>query len=285
MNGMFTGVQLSTANYDGLLNGWSQLTLQSNVTLDAGYSQYSENAQISRAKIINDFGWTIHDKGPKGACISIAALKERINNNIDVTDVNTSCITDMSYLFRSKSNFNQDISGWDTSNVTTMNYMFQSATSFNQDISRWDVSNVTNMSYMFQNATSFDQNLGTWDVSNVTNMSNMFTNIELSTENYDGLLNGWSQLPLKSNVTLDAGYSQYSVNAQTARAKIISDFGWTINDGGLKGECISIAALKERINNNIDVTNINISCITDMSYLFYYKSNFIKILVDGMFQM
>src|SRR5690606_32306956 len=40
MTNMFTGVTLSTANYDALLNGWSSQALQTGVTFDAGNSQY-----------------------------------------------------------------------------------------------------------------------------------------------------------------------------------------------------------------------------------------------------
>jgi surface protein len=39
---------------------------------------------------------------------------------------------------------------------------------------------------------AFNQNIGGWDVSNVTDMSGMFSEIALSTENYDSLLDGWS---------------------------------------------------------------------------------------------
>jgi hypothetical protein len=37
---MFTGVKLSTANYDALLQGWDAQNLQHNVIFDGGSSQY-----------------------------------------------------------------------------------------------------------------------------------------------------------------------------------------------------------------------------------------------------
>jgi surface protein len=60
-----------------------------------------------------------------------------------------------------------DISNWDTSNVTNMSYMFSSAgdsaTTFSLgDLSSWDTSNVTNMSYMF-NAAGYSAS--TWSVT------------------------------------------------------------------------------------------------------------------------
>ena len=79
-------------------------------------------------------------------------IKERGNEG-DFNDIDTSEITDMSYLFDGMGEFNGDISNWDVSNVTNMEYMFYWCKSFNCDISRWNISNVTDMKYMFRNCT------------------------------------------------------------------------------------------------------------------------------------
>ncbi len=119
-------------------------------------------------------------------------LVQMIAEGKDVTQVNTSGITDMSHLMDSVAsylgysyagdcsvveNFNQDISGWDVSNVTNMEWMFYCAEAFNQDIGGWDVSSVTDMEGMFYCAYAFNQDIGGWDVSNITNMEGMFVNV------------------------------------------------------------------------------------------------------------
>ena len=75
-------------------------------------------------------------------------IKER-GKNADLNDIDTSEITNMSYLFYD-SKFNGDISKWDVSNVEDMPYMFYDS-KFNGDISNWDVSKVKYMTGMFVN--------------------------------------------------------------------------------------------------------------------------------------
>ena len=106
-----------------------------------------------------------------------------------------------------------------------------------------DLSQVTSMAEMFKDATVFNGNIGDWNVSNVTDMTAMFDGVTLSTEDYDALLEGWStieiendELPLKFDVTFDAGDSQYC--AGIARTILESTYNWNIDDGGPSGSCL-----------------------------------------------
>ena len=96
---------------------------------------------------------------------------EKEGPDCNLNDIDTSLITDMSYLFK-YSNFTGDISCWNTSKVEDMSGMFY-GTPFNSDISKWDTSNVKHMEWMF-NDSDFNQPIGDWDVSKVTNMGGMF---------------------------------------------------------------------------------------------------------------
>ena len=90
----------------------------------------------------------------------------------DLNWIDTSDVTDMSYLFDEIRSFTGNVSEWDVSNVTNMGNMFGS-TNFNGNLSKWDVSNVTDMDSMFE-FSLFNGDISNWDVSNVTDMSYMF---------------------------------------------------------------------------------------------------------------
>ena len=132
----------------------------------------------------------------------------------------------------------------DLSSVTSLRDMLISASSFNTDINDWNVSNISDFKAMFYSSSSFNQSLSLWDVSNGVDLSFMFQNVTLSTANYDATLIGWeatlqaafpSGTGYTPTISISFGNSQYTGGGAvaTARASLISNFGWTITDGGI----------------------------------------------------
>lgn len=58
--------------------------------------------------------------------------------------------------------YGPDVSDWNTSNVTNMSAMFAGAESFNEPIGRWDTTNP----YRWDTTERFNEPIGSWDTSN-----------------------------------------------------------------------------------------------------------------------
>jgi len=97
-----------------------------------------------------------------------------LNVHGNISDWDTSKVTNMKELFKGLKDFNDDINNWNVGKVTTMMEMFSGASVFNQPLDKWNVSNVTDMSMMFMDASAFNQPIGNWNVGNVTRMGGMF---------------------------------------------------------------------------------------------------------------
>ena len=103
---------------------------------------------------------------PKSKEELIENIKELIEQDIyDFNCIDTSEITDMSYLFDDLKNIiikeNFDVSKWNVSNVTDMEALFINCKKFNCDLSNWDVSKVNDIDDMFYNCNSL-KNKPTW---------------------------------------------------------------------------------------------------------------------------
>ena len=111
--------------------------------------------------------------------------------DIDLSNFDTSNVTDMSTMFYGMSNLTSlNLSNFDTSRVTDMSSMFTfmyNLTTLN--LSNFDTSKVTDMHDMFQGLKLTSLDLSNFDTSNVTYMNTMFANmpnlITLDLSNFD----------------------------------------------------------------------------------------------------
>ena len=111
--------------------------------------------------------------GPLGDYVQI--LRNILD--IDLSNFDTSQVTDMSGMFTKMSNLTTlDLSNFDTSKVTNMSYMFSYAYHLTTlDLSSFDTSKVTDMSQMFNATVSLTSlDVSNFDTSQVTDMHHMF---------------------------------------------------------------------------------------------------------------
>ena len=115
---------------------------------------------------------------------------------IDLSNLDTSYVTDMNYMFDGMSHLENITFGekFDTSNVTNMNQMFATWDGVSQlktiNLSSFKTSKVTNMSGMFAGLTELTElDLSNFDTSSVTDMGQMFYGLakitELDLSNFD----------------------------------------------------------------------------------------------------
>ncbi len=188
----------------------------------------------------------------------LASSEQKIKNvlEIDLSNFDTSNVTDMSYMFYGMSNLTTlDLSNFNTSQVTDMKYMFTYMFNLTTlDLSSFNTFKVTDMNHMFsatRNLTTLD--LSNFDTSKVINMQYMFSGMRnlttLNLSNFDtskvtnmyGMFGGMSNL-----ATLDLS------NFDTSKVTDMSHMFFGMHNV-----------------TTLDLSNFDTSNVTDMSYMFY----------------
>ncbi len=145
-------------------------------------------------------------------------------------------VEDMSFMFKDATNFDEDIENWDVSGVRDMIAIFEGAISFNENLNDWDVSSVTEMNRMFNGATSFSRALDEWDISSVSSMVDMLNDTDLSVNEFNLTLQGWSTLNMPPESTIPAsitlGAEGLSYTDQNAYNVLTNTYSWVINGAG-----------------------------------------------------
>ena len=183
------------------------------------------------------------------------------STTLDLSAMNTSKVTDMSYMFAECKVPYLDLSDFDVSNVTTMSNMFYNCKS-EINIDGWDTSKLTNANYMFSSFTNGGKylDLSALDFSNVTKADNIFDgcNIDyVDIRNLNLNLAKLSSLPFKSVDGTVLDLSNYDITGlkKTYQLCYFCD-------------CPTI-----------DLTNWKTTEVTDMGSTFYYCSNIEKIIM------
>lgn len=181
--------------------------------------------------------------------------------NLNVTSIlfgdfiDTSKVTDMTYMFGYYKGTELDISHFDTSNVTDMYAMFNycKALTF-VDVSHFNTSKVIDTSCMFNFCESLmSLDTSNWDTSNVTDMRSMFNNCKS--------LTSLDISPHFDTSKVTNMYGMFS-GCQSLTSLDVSHFDTSNvkNMGSMFDDCSSLTLL--------DVSNWNTSNVTNMRWTF-----------------
>jgi surface protein len=189
--------------------------------------------------------------------------------DLDVSSLDTSKVTDMSYMFyECRGLTGLDLSNFDTSNVTNMAGMFSVCSGLTGlDVSSLDTSKVTDMAGMFSvcsGLTGLD--VSSLDTSKVTDMGGMFSGCSgltyLDLSNFD-----------TSNVT-DMGRMFSGCSSLTGLDLSNFDTSKVTDMAEMFYECSSLTYL--------DLSNFDTSNVTDMSSMFYNCSGLTDLDVSSL---
>ena len=191
----------------------STLKIKGNITGRLGLSAVVNNINTDGFKAVTSFGNTgtnrISLKGsgqllnvPPILPLTITSCFEMFQacqkmNDPNVSNWNTSRVTDISFMFYQARAFNQ-ILNWDVRKVTTTESLFRLCDTYNKPMVQLSFDSLINAESMFESALVFNQELNDMNVSKVTNMTKMF----YTAKKFNKPLNKWKV----DNVTLMNGF-------------------------------------------------------------------------------
>ncbi|EAF6816767.1 BspA family leucine-rich repeat surface protein [Listeria monocytogenes] len=223
-----------------------------------------------------------------GSCQNL--FYEGAVTNLNLSNLDTSKATNMSYMFANSAAASLDLSNFDTSKVTSMSYMFYESAATSLDLSNFGTSKVTNMSNMFAGSAATSLDLSSFDTSNVTRMNLMFkesaaTSINLSSFDTSNVTQMGSLFASSAVTSLDL--SNFDTSKVTAMAYMfyetavtsldLSNFD-TSNALNMSNMFASSAVT------SLDLSNFDTSNVSNMSNMFGAVSKLQIITLGNDFQ-
>ena len=217
---------------------------------------------------------------------------------VNLKDVNTSTITNMSKLFDYDSSLKTiEINNFDTSKVTNMSEMFYGCSSLTDiDVSNFDTRNVTNMYGMFYGCSGLTKlDLSNFNTSKVTSFNSMVGNLsnleELNMSNFD--FSNYSSTSLFMTIS-NGGFTKLK---KLTLDNIITPTDCTYMLGGLtsieklslkNADTSNATDMTAMFNNDnkietLDLTNFDTSNVTNMGSMFYEMTSLTTIIVSDSF--
>ena len=92
----------------------------------------------------------------KPALLTSRSMGRASTSAVDVSDWNTSNVSDMSFMFYNAKNANPDVSNWNTEKLTDIESMFENSGVIEIDMSKWDMSKITKNKNVFKNTKQLE---------------------------------------------------------------------------------------------------------------------------------
>ena len=155
---------------------------------DTNYPYYHELGSIGASPEVFNGNWQWNDEltqiiidpgiiAHQDSSYLFGYLK-KLQKIIGLANLDTTNVTNMSYMFEDYQGASLDLSQFDTANVTDMSGMFEFYQGPQLNFSNFDTSNVKNMSDMFEFYQGPQLDFSHFNTANVTDMSGMFADYQ-----------------------------------------------------------------------------------------------------------
>ena len=175
---------------------------------------------------------------------------------IDVSNFDTSKVTDMFSMFMGSKATTIDVSNFNTSKVTDMTQMFSGSQTTILDVSNFDTSNVTNMYAMFSNSQATALDVSNFDTSNVIDMTSMFSGSQTTILD----VSNFNTSKVRDMSYMFRGSKVTTLDLSNFDTSNVTNMNWMFS-----GSQATI----------LDVSNFDTSKVIDMGYMFY-RSTYLK---------
>ena len=257
-NGIYKAIDDNLDGYNEIEVATSGVDLNDYIksTIEEGASSYSAGQWIKSVKQLPAFTFTGKNTSYHFSCFK--------GGSIDLSNFNTSNVTDMHYMFSDCSSLTSlDLSSFNTPNVTDMNSMFRNCSSLTSlDLSSFNTTNVTNMASLFNSCSSLTSlDLSSFNTTNVTKMAGMFmycsslTSLDLSSFNTSNVTNMNNMFYYCSKLT-NLDVSSFNTSNVT-------------NMDAMFRECVSLTSL--------DLSSLTAASLTSANMMFYNCLNITSI--------
>lgn len=181
-------------------------------------------------------------------------LRELVKTEVNFSNVITTKVQDMSFLFYKSELVDPQIQSWDVSNVKSLSVMFGLAEKINPDVSYWDTRSVIDFSDMFHGTKQFQGDISRWNTS-----SGQFFNGMFYDSNFNGYINDWD---ISSGKNLGGMFDDAKLFNQPLDKWNTSGVEYM---GGMFAEAIAF---------NQNITNWDVRKVNNMTNMFRYAINF-----------